>query len=110
MCGGVVTASQSMADSVSVVCQNLHYFFVYSVLVVIENCKIFSLFLAAKVEGGELQHSADVIRQAITNTDPELREGLNGGPPYPCIDMSASFDITWAEARIYIPVWSRCVH
>ena len=29
--------------------------------------------------------------------DPELWEALNGGPPYPCIDISVSFDSTWQK-------------
>ena len=74
MCGGVGTASQSMTDSVSVVCQNLQsYFLMYCVLVMIENCRFFSVVLAAEVEAGLklLQCSSDAIRQVYTDTDPE---------------------------------------
>ena len=51
------------------------------------------------MEAGEdlLQRSADAIRQAYADTDPELQEALNGGPPYPCIDISVSFDGTWQK-------------
>ena len=53
------------------------------------------------MEAGEelLQRSADAIRQAYADTDPELRKALNGGAPYPCIDISVSFDGTWQKRR-----------
>ena len=63
-----------MTDSVSVVCQNLQsYILMYFILVVIANCNIFSVLLAAEVEDGEelLKHSTDALRQVYTNTDPE---------------------------------------
>ena len=74
MCGGVGTASQSITDSVSVVCQNLQsYILMYSILLVLANCNIFSVLLSAEVEDGEevLKHSNDAFRQVCTNTDPE---------------------------------------
>ena len=51
------------------------------------------------MEAGEehLQRSADALHQTYSDTDPELWEALNGGPQYPDIDMSASFDITWQK-------------
>ena len=63
-----------MTDSVSVVCQNLQsYILMYFILVVIANCNIFSVLLAAEVEDGKelLKHSTDALRQVYTNTDPE---------------------------------------
>ena len=63
-----------MTDSVSVVCQNLQsYILMYFILVVIANCNIFSVVVAAEVEDGEelLKHSTDALRQVYTNTDPE---------------------------------------
>ena len=74
MSGGVGAASQSMIDSVSVVCQNLQsYILMYFTLVVIANCNILSVLLAAEVEDGEdlLKHSTDAIHQVYTSTDPE---------------------------------------
>ena len=64
------------------------------------------------MEAGEegLQRSADALHQAYSDTDPELWEALNGGPQYPDIGMSVSFDIKMAEAWIYIPFWIWCVH
>ena len=55
-----------MTDSVSVVCQNLQsYIFMYFTLLVIANCNIFFVVVAAEVEDGEelLKHSADSLRQ-----------------------------------------------
>ena len=51
------------------------------------------------MEAGEehLQLSADALHQAYSDTDPELWEALNGGPQYPCVNMSVSFDITWQK-------------
>ena len=45
----------------------------YFILVVIANCNIFSVILAAEVEDGEelLKHLTDALRQVYTNTDPE---------------------------------------
>ncbi|KAL8561277.1 hypothetical protein ACOMHN_047132 [Nucella lapillus] len=56
-------------------------------------------FTAAEVEAGEelMQRSADAIRQAYADTDPDLRETLDGGQPYPCINISVSFDGTWQK-------------
>ncbi|KAL8612674.1 hypothetical protein ACOMHN_044615 [Nucella lapillus] len=58
-----------------------------------------SLCTAAEVEAGEelVQRSADAIRQAYADTDPDLREALDGGQPYPCINISVSFDGTWQK-------------
>ena len=89
-----------MTDSVSVVCQNLQsYFLMYFVVVVIANCNTFSVFLSAEVEAGEegLERSADAMCHAYSDKDLELWEALNSGPPYRCIDMSVSFDITWQK-------------
>ncbi|KAL8573387.1 hypothetical protein ACOMHN_032402 [Nucella lapillus] len=54
---------------------------------------------AAEVEAGEelMQRSADAIRQAYADTDPDPWEALDGGQPYPCIDISVSFDRTWQK-------------
>ena len=51
------------------------------------------------MEAGEerLQRSADALHQVYSDTDPELWEALNGGPQYPGINMSVSFDITWQK-------------
>ena len=59
-------------------------------------CNILTVFSAAEVEAGEehLLRSADALHQAYSDTDPELWEALSGGPQYPGIDMSVSFDIT----------------
>ena len=60
-----------MTDPVSVVCQNLQsYILMYFILVVIANCNIFSVLLAAE-DGELLAHSTDVLRQVYTKTDPE---------------------------------------
>ena len=53
-----------MTDSVSVVCQNLQsYILMYFTLVVIANCNIFFVVVAAEVEDGELKHSTDALCQ-----------------------------------------------
>ena len=47
MCQGVGTASQSMTESVSLVCQKLQsYFFMYFVIVVVANTEIVTFFLS----------------------------------------------------------------
>ena len=65
---------------------------------VIAYCNIFSVFSAAEVEAGEgLQRSADALHEAYSDTVPELWEAVNGGPQYPDINISVSFDITWQK-------------
>ena len=75
MCGGVGTASQSMTDSLSVVCQNLesYFFLMYFVLVMIANSYRFTVLLAPEVEAGEqlCQCSTDALRQVCTNAVPK---------------------------------------
>ena len=83
----------------------------YFVLVVIANSNIFSVFLATEVEAREeLQCSADAICQVYIDTDLELQEALNDGPPYSCINISVNFNGTWQKqgftcltGRVYMP-------
>ena len=51
------------------------------------------------MEAGEerLKRSADALHQAYSDTEAELWEALNGGPQYPDICMSVSFDIKWQK-------------
>ena len=75
-------------------------------------CTILTVFSAAEVEAGEerLLRSADALHQAYFDTDPELWEALSGGPQYPGIDMSVSFDITWQKRGFtYLPGLCVCI-
>ena len=49
------------------------------------------------VSGGDmLVHSAEAVREAYADTDPDLREAINRGEN-PIIDISVSFDGTWQK-------------